>query len=236
MPVTHEDIDSIVYWITQEITKARKSTAVIGISGGIDSAVISTLCVKALGKENVVGVILPCQSNIQSSEDALLVFKKLELPFKFIKLDNAYNAYVDSAGWDTRDKVSAGNIKARLRMIALYDIASAHNGLVVGTTNKTEALLGYATKYGDHGVDIEPIQDFYKTEIFEIARLLDVPEQIINKKPTADLWEGQTDEDELGLTYTRIDEILQNPDYLKVSKMIRNSEHKRNVPPSYTRQ
>lgn len=252
MSVTHEDIDNVASWIKKKIHDAGVENAVVGISGGIDSAVVAALCVKALGKEHVYGVKIPINSSPKSYTDAYSVIRSLDINWLQFNLISVYNEMAQCLDPTSlaSTALSRGNIKARLRMIALYDIASREEarGLVVGTTNKTEALIGYATKYGDHGVDIEPIQDFYKTEIFEMARLLGIPEQIINKRPTADLWEGQTDEDEIGLTYARIDEILQNrettawpnadelhPDFQKVRKMIQNSEHKRNVPPSYIR-
>ncbi len=136
-------------------------------------------------------------------------------------------------------------------MTALYSIAGVHNGFVIGTTNLSESSIGFATKYGDHGVDIEPIGMFYKSEVYDMAKLLEVPRQIIERAPTAGLWDGQTDENEIGLTYDRIDEILKDDefrsmlyenyepvdaDWLKVYRMVQASEHKRNIPPCYIRE
>ena len=216
-------------------------TAVVGISGGIDSAVVAALCVRALGKENALGIRIPIESSEQSLIDGEAVINYLETPYLDVCFDHIMHDVKSYFPPEYNTTLAVGNIKARLRMIVLYHIAFSHQGLVVGTTNYTEQMLGYATKFGDHGVDIEPIQNYYKMEIFEMARLLGIPEQIINKKPTADLWDGQTDEDELGLTYARIDEILKSPelntsddsDFVKVRKMIKASEHKRNVAPSY---
>jgi NAD+ synthase len=243
MSVTNDDIDAVTRWIRNYLGDKK---AVVGISGGIDSAVVAHLCTLAVGRNNVFGVKIPIESSKDSSVDATAVINNTGIIWEQVNLTDAYEELLDAL--DPKTPLARGNIKARLRMIALYDMASCHKALVVGTTNKTESLIGYCTKFGDHGVDIEPIQDFYKTEIFEMARLLGVPEQIINKKPTADLWEGQTDEDEIGLTYARIDEILMSrettawpkteelpPDFQKVKKMIDASEHKRNVPPSYLR-
>jgi NAD+ synthase len=192
-----------------------------------------------------LGVLLPCNSSQESLNDGLLLAAHLGIKHHVRNLTYAYNAFCISDLADQPDKVALGNIKARLRMTALYDAAIKTNGLVVGTTNKTESHIGYATKYGDHGVDLEPIQDFYKTEIFEMARSLKIPESIINKKPTADLWNGQTDEEEIGLTYAEIDRILKHvlddgpypgstlENYDKVLNMMVTSEHKRKLPPFY---
>ena len=154
-----------------------------------------------------------------------------------------FNACIDPVDKDYR--LTVGNIRARVRMTLLYAYAGAKNGLVVGTSNKTEIALGYFTKYGDGGCDIEPIGDLYKTEIFEVAKILGIPQSIIDKKPSAELWEGQTDEDEFEMTYSEIDEMLQQimpmplfiekygDKALKLIKRVTNTEHKRKMPPVF---
>jgi NAD+ synthase len=247
MTVDYFDVQDSVNWIRGKFNQTKMETAVIGISGGIDSAVVASLCVRALGGSRVFGLLLPCNSSQQSLDDGLLLVNHLGIKHQVRNLTYAYNAFCISDLADNPNNVALGNIKARLRMTALYDAAFKTKGLVVGTTNKTEASIGYATKYGDHGVDIEPIQDFWKTEIFDMARVLKIPDQIINKKPTADLWNGQTDEEEIGLTYVEIDSILKHiledgpypgatiENYDKVLNMMCVSEHKRKLPPFYMR-
>jgi len=255
----------IAEWIKDYFQETGKTKAIVGISGGIDSAVVASLCVKALGKENVLGVIIPIESSIYDGLDAMKVIEKLGIDHIEVHGDSPFyktwQKIIDSTIGLAREnkliknhKLVKGNVKARIRMTTLYAISEMTNGLVVGTTNKTEALIGYATKYGDGGVDIEPIMDYYKTEVFEMARYLDVPVSIINKKPSAGLWDGQTDEDELGMSYAEIDMALKlikgEPFYgvqktqswslfketvAKVEKLIQTTEHKRNLPPYYKR-
>jgi len=178
--------------------------AIIGLSGGIDSAIVAYLCVAALGKENVFGVHLPYGD--QSVKDSLLIQNELDIEGHIVDIApvvNSFPLFLQS------DRLTKGNIMARVRMTVLYGYANQHNGLVIGTTNKTEALIGYFTKYGDGGVDVEPIADLYKTEVWEVGRILGVPYCIINKPPSAELWENQTDENELGMTYQELDAILK---------------------------
>jgi len=202
----------------------------IGISGGIDSAVTTALCVKALGPQKVFGILMPYgqQSDIHDS--------KLIIDFLKIKSKkNNIKPFVDSFNFKKNKYVNA-NIMSRVRMILLYAHANLHNGLVVGTTNKSEFEIGYFTKHGDGGCDLEPIANLFKTEIFEFAKFLKIPDQIINKKPSAGLWDGQSDEGELGFSYEALDKFLQGETIdteieEKIKKIILNSEHKRHLPP-----
>ncbi|MFH1248621.1 MAG: NAD+ synthase [archaeon] len=205
--------------------------AVIGISGGIDSAVVAALCVKAVGKENVVGISMPYGNN--NTDDAILLVNHLGIACKEVNIKQT----VDSFNFFEMSHIGKGNIMARTRMIVLYAFANKFDGLVIGTGNKSELSVGYFTKYGDGGVDLLPIGDLYKTEVFDVARALKLPQKIINKKPSADLWEGQTDEGEMGVSYEMLDIILQgkgnncNKEIIAKAKlMIERSEHKRRTP------
>ncbi len=203
----------------------------IGISGGIDSAVTTFLCVKALGNKKVFGVLMPYgrQSDI---DDSVSVINQLNI--KYFKKD--IKPIVDQYKIADSKFVKA-NIMSRTRMTILYAYSNHKNGLVIGTTNKSEMEVGYFTKYGDGGVDFEPIAGLYKTEIFQMAKILNVPKNIITKKPTAGLWDDQTDEDEFGFTYFELDKFLQgekiNPSAeSKIKEIIKLSEHKRHLPPT----
>lgn len=207
--------------------------AIIGISGGIDSAVVADLCIRALGKEKVLGISMPYCSN--NTEDAELVAKHLGMDCRKVNIKDI----ADSFDFLTPDKTSTGNIMARVRMVILYSFANQIDGIVVGTGNKSEISVGYFTKYGDGGSDVLPIGDLYKTEIYEVAQILCLPEKIINKKPSADLWEGQTDEGEMGIAYKDLDAVLKGEItngnlYGKVQKMRIKSEHKRKMPPIFS--
>ncbi|HUS49785.1 MAG TPA: NAD+ synthase [Candidatus Paceibacterota bacterium] len=183
--------------------------AVIGLSGGLDSAVVAFLLVKSLGKDNVIGVSLPCgvQKDI---DDVKKLVRVLGIRYDTLNIAPTVASFVNTIKYDGDDKVSEGNIKARVRMTILYDLSSFHNALVVGTGNKTELDLGYFTHYGDGSCAIEVIGHLYKTEVFDLAKYLEIPDSIIKKPPSAGLWEGQTDEKELGASYEEIDECLES--------------------------
>jgi len=197
----------LVDFLRDEIHNAGFRKGVIGLSGGVDSAVAAYLAVKALGVENVVGVLLPYRtSNPASVSDAELVARELGIRSELVDISPMVDAYLQRA--DGIDRLRSGNIMARQRMIVLYDIASREQALVIGTSNKTEIFLGYGTLFGDLACAVNPLGDLYKTQVWQLARALGVPERLIEKKPSADLWEGQTDEDELGFTYAEADRLL----------------------------
>ncbi len=197
----------LIEFVRQEITKTGLTKAVIGLSGGIDSSVVAYIAKEALGKENVYGILMPYKlSSKESVEDALKVVKDTGINYKIFEITDPADAYINK--FDEMDKVRKGNIFARLRMITLFDHSQLYKALVVGTSNKTELLLGYGTWYGDMASCLNPIGDLYKNQIYQLARYLRVPESIIKKKPSADLWVGQSDEEELGFSYDEADVIL----------------------------
>lgn len=197
----------LVDFIADETRSAGLERGVVGLSGGVDSAVSCSLAVEALGKKNVLAVKMPYRtSSPESLSDAELVVKQLGVRSETVDITPIVDALLrDEAGVG---KIRKGNIMARVRMIVLYDRSAAERGLVIGTGNKTEILLGYTTHYGDDACGINPIGDLYKSQVWELAKELGVPEKIIKKLPTADLWEGQTDEGELGVSYREVDRLL----------------------------
>lgn len=228
-------VEEAVSWIRDEIEKAGAKGGVLGVSGGVDSAVVALLLKKAMG-DNMLGLIMPCNSLSSDLNDALEFVKLFKIPYKFIDLSPIYEGFLKVLGEnDKKGDLALANIKPRLRMITLYYFANRLNYLVIGTGNKSELEVGYFTKYGDGGVDILPIGSLVKSEVREVARYLGVPEKIISKPPSAGLWEGQTDEGEMGLTYEALDRyLLEGKGELdiikKIEEMRRKSDHKR-MPP-----
>jgi len=234
-------------WIKDYVMSANAEGVVVGLSGGIDSAVTAALCSNALGKENVIGLGLPCESISQDLEDAKLIAKVLGIDFKIINLTSIFSKFLEvMEPIVKKNKMASANLKPRLRMMTLYFHGqSKGNCLVVGTGNRAELAIGYFTKYGDGAVDFEPLGMLYKKEVREIARILKIPEKIILKPPSPGLWVGQTDEGEIGLSYDTIDEILYRFDYNlgfnglkkedieKVRKMRKTAEHKLKMPPMF---
>ncbi len=197
----------LVGFIKSEITRVGMSRAVIGLSGGIDSALSCALAVEALGAENVLAVRMPHKaSSLDSLDHAKLLIDRLGIPNKTIEI----TAMVEPLfKLDPQiSKMRMGNIMARERMIIIYDQSEVFKGLVIGTSNKTEILLGYSTLYGDSASAMNPIGDLYKTQVRQLSRAMNIPSPIIDKAPSADLWEGQTDENELGFTYQDVDRLL----------------------------
>jgi NAD+ synthase len=235
-------VDDLTDWIAAQVGATGLAGAVVALSGGIDSAVVSGLCARALGVEHVLGVILPCHSNPADAADAALVARAWGMTTELYDLSMVYDALMQllPPGSD----LANANVKPRLRMLTLYQRANTLGRMVVGTGNKSELMIGYYTKYGDGGVDLLPLAGLYKHQVRDVARELGVPDTIIQRAPSAGLWEGQTDESEMGMSYAQLDAALEalergatdgvDPAVLaRVQAMSRNSEHKRHLPPIF---
>jgi NAD+ synthase len=225
-PMAHKNIDLtintdlarqiIIGFIRSEITRAGFTRAVINLSGGLDSSLSCYLTAEAMGAQNVLALCLPYKSSTpDSAEHAKLVIDALGVQSLTIPITDMADGFIHH--FPDMDRIRQGNIMARVRMIALYDQSAAFNGLPVGTGNKTEILLGYTTLFGDSACAINPLGDLYKTQMRQLAKAIGVPQVIQDKPPSADLWLGQTDEGELGFTYTEVDQLL----YLLVDQRYR---------------
>lgn len=205
-----QEVDKIASFIKNTFSHAGFSDAVIGLSGGVDSAVSCVLAAQALGVDHVYPILLPYGSlSTQGILDAMKLIEKLHIPFPHVARIDIKPAVDTIIKSDVMmDRVRRGNIMARVRMTHLFDQAKKRHALVVGTENKTEHVLGYFTRYGDEASDVEPIWHVYKTQVYELAKYLGIPAEIIQKPPSADLWSEQTDEGEFGFTYKDADEIL----------------------------
>lgn len=202
--------EQLVAFLKTSFTKAGFSRAVMALSGGVDSSTSCALAVRALGAENVFPALLPYGAlNSQGVLDTMMVVEWLKIPLKNIARVDIKSTVDQITKLDLNmDQVRLGNIMARVRMIYLFDQAKKRQALMVGTENKSEHLLGYYTRFGDEASDIEPLRNLYKTQVYQLAKHLGVPEAILAKPPSAGLWEGQTDEGELGFSYEVADEIL----------------------------
>ena len=233
-------LDYLVLWIRQEVKDANLKGCIIGLSGGIDSAVAAALVKKAVGN-NSLALIMPVKSNPKDKQDALLVAKKIGIKTHTVELDKAYlelnKNVVSSKIVNTKSdsyKLAMANSKARLRMTTLYQFGQSLGYLVIGTDNAAEWYTGYFTKYGDGGVDLVPLINLTKGEVFEAAKILGVPQAIIDRKPTAGLMTNVYDEDELKVTYKEIDAFLVGKKISPVSKkrlvhLNKITEHKRHL-------
>ncbi len=243
-----KEIIRIIEFIRIELSKAGLSKLIIGLSGGIDSAVTTALSIKAIGKENVVAVMMPYKSSHPDSLKHAEQFAKiLGIQYEIIDISSMVDAYFGNYALDA-GILRKGNLMARERMCILYDLSAKYQALVAGTGNRSEMMVGYCTQYGDNACAFEPLGHLFKTEVREIARILEIPQSIIDKKPSADLWQEQTDEDELGITYDELDEILyelfdlrktrkeminkgfSKENIEKVLDLNKKSEFKRNIP------
>ena len=252
----HTRAQDIAGWLKERVSSAGSRGIVVGLSGGIDSAVVVGLATMAM-PGHVVGVMLPCHSDPQDAADAKLAADHFKVPAITIDLAPAYDTLLAdlrkavtslpreqhpvSTGDDTdiRMRVPIANVKPRLRMTSLYFVANSLNYLVAGTGNRSELTIGYFTKYGDGGVDLLPIGRLLKSEVRTLARELGVPAPIIDKPPSAGLWQGQTDESEMGFTYADLESYLtKGPQTvppalgLKIERLARASDHKRAMPPT----
>ena len=233
-------VEEICKFIKEYVDKSNANGVIIGLSGGIDSSTVAFLCKRALGEKKVFGLIMPEKgvTREEDVEDALSIADMLGIEFKIIEINEILDALKRKLG--EGNKIAEANLKPRIRMTINYYFANNMNRLVAGTGNKSELMIGYFTKYGDGGVDFLPIGDLYKTEVFKLAEYIGVPERIIKKKPTAGLWVNQTDEDEIGMSYEELDEILKaiengrrrgDDKFKRVEMLVKNSKHKREMPP-----
>lgn len=281
--------EAITAWLRDRFAESGASMFVLGLSGGIDSAVVCGLCARAVGADRVVGVIMPSSSNPDDAVSARKVAEAFRVKSLTVDLtpvtdqlfsalpgdaeiqaiaveqgsesgggtpisDQEQTALPDDAAvapaptgqvdQETRRNLARANVRPRLRMTSLYYVANLVNGIVVGTGNKSEAMIGYYTKYGDGGVDLLPIIDLYKREVRAVAREIGVPQTVIDRPPSAGLWQGQTDEDEIGLTYEVLDDALaaiesgdtagiERATLERISNMNAISEHKRQPIPTF---
>jgi NAD+ synthase len=226
-------------WIKETVSQAGGKGVVVGMSGGVDSSAAAVLCKRAFPKA-ILGVIMSCRSSNIDREHAELVAARFHVPVKVVVLDEVFEILIKALPGDGYDaatgKLAENNIKPRLRMVTLYYFANRLNYLVVGASNRSELSVGYFTKYGDGGSDLMPLGSLVKSQVRDLARYLDIPREIIDKPPSAGLWEGQTDEVELGLTYSELDRYLVTGEAEKKIKekidfMIGKSTHKYCLPP-----
>ncbi len=244
----NETITVLKLFMKSYVKNAKSNSVVLGLSGGIDSAVIAVLCQQVFGKKNTHCIFLPDDTTPKNDKrDVLRLKEKFDLIVDEHDINSLINDFVKITNCSD-DKLVRANIKARLRMVLLYEHANRTHSLVCGTSNKSELLIGYFTKYGDAGVDLMPLGDVYKTQVWEIARQLDLPKSIIEKPPTAGLWKDQTDEKELKMSYNKLDQILvglerkmevgaiaksldiAKKDVERIHQMRIASQHKRSMP------
>ena len=231
--------NKLTFWIKERVLEAKKTGTVVGLSGGIDSAVVAALCKRAF-PDTTLAAIMPCYSTKIDIVHAYKVAQKFDIRTELIELETVYDSLINVLPKEKRyhlnDKLAQANMKPRLRMITLYYLATQLNYIVVGTGNRSEIAVGYSTKYGDGGVDILPLGNLVKKQVNALAEYLAIPKEIISKQPSAGLWKGQTDEGEMGLKYAELDRYLTTGEAnsivrTKIQAMSAGSAHKRAMPP-----
>lgn len=242
MRTTEEKIELTIEWLREQVRNSGTKGILVGLSGGIDSSVVAHLIQRAF-PDNALGVILPCKSSGKDAVDGALAAEAAGLKYVTVDLTQTHDVLhsqiqAQMSGFATENhQLTDANLRARLRMSTLYGIANNLNYLVSGTDNAAEILTGYFTKYGDGGVDILPLANLTKREVYEWGRILGVPQSVLDRAPSAGLWDGQTDESEMGTTYAMIDDYLEGKEIPEADKAIierlnKRSEHKRNMPPA----
>lgn len=226
-------IEKLVMWMRKKVEDAGCQGVIFGLSGGVDSAVVAGLAKKAFPNTSL-GLIMPCHSNPADEEDARLVAEALDLEVQKVDLTSTYDSLLDASSPSNND-LAKSNIKPRLRMTTLYYYGQRNNYLVLGPSNKAEIYIGYFTKHGDSGADLFVLGDFTKEEVYDLARALKIPEKIINKKPSAGLLKGQSDEEDLGFSYEVLDAYINGQEIdsktqAVIDKMHKNTAHKRTMP------
>ncbi len=229
-------VESLVTWLREKVAEAKCKGVVFGLSGGVDSAVVAGLS-KLAFPDSSLGLIMPCHSKVEDEIDARLLASSMDLKVEKVDLTRVYDTLLDEAS-ASENALAKSNIKPRLRMTTLYYYAQRNKYLVLGPSNKSEMYVGYFTKHGDSGCDLFVLADFTKDEVYNLARELKIPKKIIDKKPSAGLVSGQSDEEDLGFSYQVLDSYIKggqiNPeDKVKIDKMHRQSEHKRKMPESF---
>jgi len=231
--------EKLVSWIREKVLSAGCQGVVLGMSGGVDSSILAVLCHRAF-PQNMLGVLMPCHSSQEDEEYARVVASKFNIPTEVVVLDAVLDALLKVLPPDKVEpdviRLAEANLKVRLRMLTLYYFANRLKYLVAGASNRSELSVGYFTKYGDGGVDIIPLGNLVKEQVRELARFLGIPQEIIDRPPSAGLWPGQTDEGELGFSYEELDRYLATGEASselrqRIESMIAATEHKR-LPPS----
>jgi NAD+ synthase len=239
-PIPLEELASALsFWIREQVAAANAEGVVLGLSGGLDSSVAAVLCQRAFPTD-MLGIIMPCHSLKEDIEHAKELAQRFAIPTKTVVLDDTFDSLLKALPREkapfVASRLAQANLKARLRMLTLYYFANRRNYLVVGSGNRVERAIGYFTKYGDGGVDIQPLGSLLKSQVKELAQYLGLPRPIIDKPPSAGLWDGQTDEGEMGFSYDEIDRYLASGEASAALKekfraIITASEHKRQPPP-----